>query len=220
MPNQVTNDPPAPAFDAAFRHQLLSLLRWRRDVRHFRPDPIPTEVLDKLLTTAALAPSVGLSQPCRFVIVEHPMRRAAIRASFTACNAEALASQDDQHAPLYARLKLAGLDTAPCHLAAFADSAPTQGHGLGRRTMPETIAYSAVLAVHTLWLAARAIGLGLGWVSILDPAAVAAALDVPADWTFIGYLCLGTPQVQSDTPELEQAGWESRRPGAAFVLRR
>jgi len=220
MPNPATNDPPAPAFDASFRHQLLSLLQWRRDVRHFRPDPVPPEVLENLLTTALLAPSVGLSQPCRFVIVEDPTRRAAIRASFAACNAEALASQDNQHAPLYARLKLSGLDTAPCHLAAFAEPAPVQGHGLGRRTMPETTAYSAVIAIHTLWLAARAIGLGLGWVSILDPAAVAAALDVPAEWTFIGYLCLGYPRFHSDTPELEQEGWETRRPSAAFVLRR
>jgi 5,6-dimethylbenzimidazole synthase len=220
MLNQATNDPPAPAFDAAFRPQLLSLLRWRRDVRHFRMDPIPPGVLDTLLATAALAPSVGLSQPCRFVIVEDPARRAAIRTSFTACNAEALASQDDQHAPLYARLKLAGLDNAPCHLAAFAEPAPAQGHGLGRRTMPQTTAYSAVMAVHTLWLAARAMGIGLGWVSILDPAAVAAALDVPAEWSFIGYLCLGYPQFDSDTPELEREGWETRRPGTAFVLRR
>jgi len=216
MPNPV----PAPIFDVAFRDQLLSLLQWRRDVRHFRPDPIPPAILDNLLATATLAPSVGLSQPCRFVTVEDPARRAAIRASFTGCNAEALASQDDQHAPLYARLKLAGLDTAPCHLAAFAEPAPSQGHGLGRRTMPETTAYSAVMAIHTLWLAARAIGLGLGWVSILDPAAVTAALDVPAEWTFIGYLCLGYPRFDSDTPELEREGWETRRPGAAFVLRR
>jgi 5,6-dimethylbenzimidazole synthase len=216
MPNPV----PAPIFDVAFRDQLLSLLQWRRDVRHFRPDPIPPAILDNLLATATLGPSVGLSQPCRFAIVEDPARRAAIRASFTGCNAEALASQDDQHAPLYARLKLAGLDTAPCHLAAFAEAAPVQGHGLGRRTMPETTAYSAVMAIHTLWLAARAIGLGLGWVSILDPAAVAAALDVPAEWTFIGYLCLGYPLFHSDTPELEQEGWETRRPGAAFLLRR
>ena len=86
--------------------------------------------------------------------------------------------------------------------------------------MPETAAYSAVMAVHTLWLAARAAGLGLGWVSILDPAAVAAALDVPASWTFIGYLCLGYPQAEGDTPELERAGWERRRPAGVGLVRR
>ena len=94
----------------------------------------------------------------------------------------------------------------------FAEPDPEQGHGLGRATMPETTAYSAVMAVHTLWLAARAEGLGLGWVSILDPATVTAALDVPADWIFIGYFCLGTPLADDDAPELERAGWEHRRP--------
>jgi 5,6-dimethylbenzimidazole synthase len=220
MTAPVQHDPAAPAFDAVFRDRLATLLTWRRDVRHFRDDPVPPAVLSDLLAVAALAPSVGLSQPCRFVTVDDPARRAAIRANFAACNAEALACQDAGQAPLYARLKLAGLDAAPCHLAAFAEPAPSQGHGLGRRTMPETAAYSAVMAVHTLWLAARAAGLGLGWVSILDPAAVTAALDVPEHWVFIGYFCLGTPQFYSRTPELERLGWETRRPDGPVVLRR
>jgi len=93
----------------------------------------------------------------------------------------------------------------------FADPQPGQGGGLGRRSMPETPAYSAVMAVHTLWLAARANGLGLGWVSILDPAQVVAALDVPPGWTFIGYFCLGYPAQEAEAPELERAGWEQRR---------
>ena len=80
--------------------------------------------------------------------------------------------------------------------------------------------YSAVMAVHTLWLAARAAGVGLGWVSILDPAAVAAALDVPRHWTFIGYFCMGYPRAEDDTPELERAGWEHRRPAAVRILHR
>ncbi|HEX3983169.1 MAG TPA: 5,6-dimethylbenzimidazole synthase, partial [Acidisoma sp.] len=159
-----------PFFDAGFRMQLLELFRWRRDVRHFRPDPVPPAQLDRLLETACLAPSVGLSQPWRFVMVDDAGRRAAVRANFERCNAEALASQSDDHAARYARLKLAGLDQAPCHFAVFAEPDPEQGHGLGRRTMPETTAYSAVMAVYTIWLAARAEGLGLGWVSILDPA--------------------------------------------------
>ena len=121
-------------------------------------------------------------------------------------------------AAAYARLKLAGLEEAPSHLAVFAEPDPAQGSGLGRRTMPETVAYSAVMAVHTLWLAARAAGVGLGWVSILDPAQVQAALDVPAEWAFIGYLCLGYPAAEDDAPELEREGWETRR--EAVVLRR
>lgn len=209
-----------PVFEDTFRAQLADLFRWRRDVRNFRPDPVPESLLIELLRLADLAPSVGLSQPWRFVIVDDPARRAAVRASFETCNAEALASQATDRAGLYAKLKLAGLSEAPCHLAAFAEPDPEQGHGLGRRTMPETSLYSAVMAVHTLWLAARAVGVGLGWVSILDPDVVRAALDVPQHWTFLGYFCLGYPQVQADRPELERLGWEHRRPLEDRLIRR
>ena len=191
---------------------LLDLLRWRRDVRRFRPDPLPAGTLDALIAAADLAPSVGLSQPWRFVQVDDPARRAAIRASFARCNAAALAAQPHDRAARYAQLKLAGLDQAPCHLAVFADEATAQGHGLGRATMPDTLAWSAVIAVHTLWLAARSIGVGVGWVSILDPERIAAALDVPPAWRFVAYLCIGLPETVDDTPELERAGWERRRP--------
>jgi 5,6-dimethylbenzimidazole synthase len=210
----------APLFDAAFQGQLTDLFRWRRDVRHFCPAPVPPALLDRLLDMACLAPSVGLSQPWRFVSVDDPARRAAIRDNFVRCNHAALAGQDAERAGRYARLKLAGLDEAPCHLAVFAEPDPAQGHGLGRRTMPETVAYSAVMAVHTLWLAARAAGLGLGWVSILNPASIAATLDVPDHWVFVGYFCLGTPSADSDTPELEREGWEHRRAPQEFRLRR
>ena len=209
-----------PTFSREFREQLALLFAWRRDVRHFRPEPVPAPVLDELLELAALAPSVGLSQPWRFVTVEDASRRRAVRANFEACNARALAAQEPGSAGLYSRLKLAGLDEAPCHFAVFAEPAPEQGHGLGRQTVPQTTAYSAVMAVHTLWLAARAGGLGVGWVSILDPAAVAAALEVPPDWTFIGYFCLGFPQAEEATPELERAGWEKRRPAQSARIRR
>jgi 5,6-dimethylbenzimidazole synthase len=209
-----------PVFDDAFRMRLLDLFRWRRDVRHFRATPVSPALLDELLEVASLAPSVGLSQPWRFVTVDDPVRRAAVRADFERCNAQALAGQGAGRAALYARLKLAGLDEAPCHLAIFAEPNPEQGAGLGRRTMPETTAYSAVMAAHTLWLAARAAGLGLGWVSILDPATIAAALNVPPEWSFIGYFCLGYPQAEDEVPELERAGWEHRRPAAATRIRR
>ncbi len=178
-------------------------------MRHFLPTPVDSALLDELLALACLAPSVGLSQPWRFVSVADPARRRAVRASFERCNAAALAGQD--RAAAYARLKLAGLDEAPCHLAVFAEPDPEQGGGLGRQTMPETAAYSAVLAIHTLWLAARAAGLGLGWVSILEPDAIRLALDVPEAWRLVAYLCLGTPASEEDTPELERAGWEWRR---------
>lgn len=201
----------APIFDNAFRAGLETLIRWRRDVRRFTSDPIAPDVLDDLFRLAALSPSVGLSQPWRFVRVDDPARRAAVRHNFETANAEALAACADERKALYAKLKLAGLDQAPCHLALFAEPQPEQGHGLGRLTMPETIAYSAVMAAHTLWLVARAYGIGVGWVSILDPAAVAATLDVPSSWLFIGYFCLGYPQAEDDAPDLERRGWERRR---------
>jgi 5,6-dimethylbenzimidazole synthase len=212
--------PPAPKFDSDFRARLRELLAWRRDVRRFRRDPLPDGAIERLIDTACLAPSVGLSQPWRFVLVEAPERRAAIRASFAECNAAALAAQHPDRAALYARLKLAGLDYAPCHLAVFADPETEQGSGLGRQTMPEMIAYSAVAAVHTLWLAARAEGIGMGWVSILDPAAVRVVLDVPLRWKLIGYFCLGYPAAEDDVPKLEREGWETRRAADVFLMRR
>ena len=211
---------PGPTFDADFRARLGELFAWRRDVRRFRREPVPAETLDGLLEMASLAPSVGLSQPWWFVTVDDPGRRAAIRASFEACNAAALATQDASRAPIYSRLKLAGLDDAPCQMAVFADPDPKRGHGLGRGTIPETTAYSAVMAVHTMWLAARALGVGLGWVSILDPATVKAVLSVPPEWIFIGYFCLGYPEREDVSPELERSGWEHRRSGANNVMRR
>jgi 5,6-dimethylbenzimidazole synthase len=177
-------------------------------------------LLNDLLEVASLAPSVGLSQPWRFVMVDDATRRAAVRANFEKCNALALANQSDERTAHYARLKLAGLDQAPCQFAVLAEPAPQQGHGLGRRTMPDTTTYSAVMAVYTLWLAARAAGLGLGWVSILDPDEVIAALDVPSSWTFVGYFCLGYPQTEDDTPELERAGWEHRSAALATRIQR
>ena len=209
-----------PVFGPAFRAELAALFRWRRDVRRFRADPVPPALVDALLDQAQATPSVGLSQPWRFVTVDDPARRAAVRADFAACNARAAAARPEGDAALYARLKLAGLDEAPCHLAVFADPAPAQGGGLGRATMPEMAAYSAVMAVHTLWLAARAAGLGVGWVSILDPGAVAAILEVPPAWRLVAYLCLGVPAADDAVPELERAGWEVRRPAGANRLRR
>jgi 5,6-dimethylbenzimidazole synthase len=206
-------------FDDAFRVRLRDLLVWRRDVRCFQRDPLPAGTLERLIHLACLAPSVGLSQPWRFVVVDDPTRRAAVRENFERCNVDALAAQSSERTAAYARLKLAGLDDAPCHLAVFADRSTAQGHGLGRHTMPEMIEYSAVTAVHTIWLAARAEGIGVGWVSILESASVAAILEVPSHWKFIAYLCLGFPQAEDDVPDLERKGWEERK-ACAVVLRR
>lgn len=209
-----------PDFDPDFRERLRLLFAWRRDVRRFKRDPLPSGTVDRLIEIASLSPSVGLSQPWRFVVVEDATRRADIRTCFEDCNREALAAQTADRVALYARLKLAGLDDAPCQIAVFADHGTAQGKGLGRMTMPETLNYSVAIAIHTLWLAARAEGLGVGWVSILDPALVAKILEVPEDWSFIGYLCIGYPEAEDDTPVLEREGWEHRHPPSDMVLYR
>ena len=209
----------APRFDAAFRETFAELLAWRRDVRHFRPGEAPDEAtLAELFELAALAPSVGNCQPTRFVRVDDKARRALIRGNFELANREALAAYAGERAALYARLKLAGLRDAPIQIAVFCDEATEQGHGLGARTMPEARRYSTVCALQTFWLAARARGLGVGWVSILDPATIAESLDVPPAWTFIAYLCVGFPRQDHLIPELERAGWQRREPHP--VLRR
>jgi 5,6-dimethylbenzimidazole synthase len=208
------------SFDDVFRARLRELLIWRRDVRRFRSEPLATGTLERLIETACLAPSVGLSQPWRFVIVDDPARRRAVLEEFKSCNAQALQSYAGDLAARYVELKLAGIQEAPSHLAVFADIATETGHGLGRRTMPEMAEYSVVAAVCTMWLAARAEGIGMGWVSILDPAHVGKILEIPDSWRFIGYFCLGYPQAQDDSPELERAGWERRQHPETFVLRR
>jgi 5,6-dimethylbenzimidazole synthase len=209
-----------PEFDGHFRDRLLELLIWRRDVRRFRRDPLDPGVLPRLLEAAALAPSVGLSQPWRFVAVDDPQRRRAVRENFRCCNEAAQSAYCGEKAARYASLKLAGLDDAPLHLAVFADVETEVGSRLGQRTMPETVRYSVVGAIHTMWLVARAEGIGLGWVSILDPARLAADLDVPAAWTFIAYLCIGHPADNSDIPDLERADWERRRELAGALFKR
>ena len=199
-----------PKFDAAFRARLAELVAWRRDVRRFRSDPVAPQIVRGLIELASHAPSVGNSQPWRFVLVETPALRADVRASFARANAEALAGYSGEQRSLYARLKLAGLDAAPVHLAVFADEITADGARLGRGTMPETLRYSVVGAIQLLWLAARAQGLGLGWVSILEPQVVSAALAVPATWSLIAYLCLGWPEEEHIDPELERHAWQSR----------
>jgi len=214
----MTAAPPVfgPEFAAAFRDLVL----WRRDVRRFRPDALPSGQVERLIELATHAPSVGNCQPWRFVLVDAPERRQAVRDSFERANRAALDGYDGETRALYARLKLEGLEAAPVQIAVFADEATDRGAGLGRQSMPEMLRYSVVGAVHTLWLAARAEGLGLGWVSILEPDVVTKALEVPADWTLIAYLCLGIPVEEHIDPELERAGWQARADTGDVLLRR
>ena len=212
--------PMPPQFDDQFRDALAELFAWRRDVRHFRSDPLPLSLVHELLGLACMAPSVGFSQPWRWVMVDAPDRRAAIVANFKQANHRALARFTGERAALYARLKLAGLVEAPVHLAVFVDPTTEVGSGLGCETMPEMLSFSAVCAVHTLWLAARAHGIGLGWVSILDPRQVLKELAVPDHWRLVAYLCLGYAADEQDQPELEREGWALRQPLETVLVQR
>ena len=198
-------------FDTAFQTRLTDLMRWRRDVRRFRTDPVDEAMLRHCLDAFVLAPSVGLSQPWRLIRVDSADARAAALANFEAANAAALAGYDGDNAETYAGLKLSGMREAPVHLAVYCDEATQTGHGLGAGTMPEMRRYSVVSAIMQFWLMARAHGLGVGWVSILDPVRLGRDLDVPDDWALVAYLCIGWPEAHSDTPELEKQGWELRR---------
>lgn len=198
-------------FPTAFRDQLDQLMRMRRDVRRFRTDPVDEAVLARCLSAIQLAPSVGLSEPWRILRIDSPAARSAALENFEKANAKALAGYSDEKASLYARLKLSGMRDAPVQLAIYCDDDTTQGHGLGAATMPEMRRYSVVSAITLFWLALRAEGLGLGWVSVLDPDQLNRDLKAPDGWKLIGYFCIGYPEALFDSPELEREGWESRR---------
>ncbi|SIS59194.1 5,6-dimethylbenzimidazole synthase [Phaeovulum vinaykumarii] len=191
---------------------LLEILRWRRDVRHFHPDPIPEPVVERLRQAMEMAPSVGNARPWRVLRVKSPDLRARVGAEFERCRAAAGAGYTGAQASAYGELKLAGIDRAPEQLAVFTVKDPAEGAGLGRQTMPETLRQSTAMAVYTLWLAARAENLGLGMVSIVDPAEMERIFEVPEDWEFSAYLCLGRPEFEDDLPLLHRKGWQENIP--------
>jgi len=192
----------------AHQSALEDILTWRRDVRHFRTDPIPQSILNALRRAMDFAPSVGNARPWRVVEVVSPALRTAVAANFKDANTKAAAIYTDKKQSEYNALKLAGLDKAPVHLAVFTELSPDAGHGLGRQSMPEMLQYSTVTAIHTLWLTARAHNVGVGWVSILDPDGVCEILDVPDTWTLTGYLCIGFATTDDDTPLLHKTAWQ------------
>ncbi|WP_425358935.1 5,6-dimethylbenzimidazole synthase [Antarcticimicrobium sediminis] len=207
------------AFSTEFRSQLDLLMRLRRDVRRFRSDPVDEAALARCLATFALAPSVGLSQPWRILRIETDAARDAALKNFQDSNTDALAGYSGARAKLYSQLKLSGMQEAPVQLAIYCDDDTTQGHGLGAHSMPEMRRYSVACAITLFWLRLRAEGLGLGWVSVLDPARLNRDLEVPQGWHLIGYFCLGHPEAVSETPELEQKGWERRRAALPIEIR-
>jgi 5,6-dimethylbenzimidazole synthase len=203
----------ATGFEESERNAVYRAIRERRDVRRgFLPEPIPNELLYRLLEAAHNAPSVGLMQPWRFIVVRELAVRQKVHQIFLDANKQALANYEGEKQQSYAGMKLEGILEAPQNLCIVCDSQSSQGHQLGRRTMPETAIYSAVCAVQNLWLAARAEGIGVGWVSILEPSLLREALKIPGHITPVAYLCLGYVDAFATEPDLERAGWETRTP--------
>jgi 5,6-dimethylbenzimidazole synthase len=149
-------------------------------------------------------------QPWSFIVIQSRAVRENIFDVFQDASAEEHKAYAGERAQLYSRLTLQGILTAPLNLCVVCDCNSSRGHALGRHTMPETALYSAVCAIENLWLAARAEGVGVGWVSILYPERVRAVLNIPKTMTMVGYFCMGYVEKFEPLPELEQAGWERR----------
>lgn len=206
------------AFSDSDREAIYRVITARRDVRRgFLDAPLPDELLSRLLAAAHSAPSVGLMQPSRFILVRDTAIRQAVHDIFAGANAQAADSYEGEQRRQYAGLKLEGILEAPQNLCVICDACSERGHGLGRHTMPETALYSTVCAIQNLWLAARAEGVGVGWVSILDPERLREILCIPEHFTLVAYLCLGYVDHFASQPELERYGWEKRIPLEAVV---
>jgi 5,6-dimethylbenzimidazole synthase len=184
----------------------------RRDVRHFRPDPVPDDVLVRLLRAAHHAGSVGYMQPWNFLIIRSHGVRGQIHEVFARENRRAGEMFDGERATLYRSLKLQGILDAPLNLAVTCDRERKGPAVLGRHSVRDTDLYSTCCAVQNFWLAARAEGVGVGWVSILDIDEVKTILGIPPAVLLVAYLCVGYPQEFRDRPMLEEVGWESRTP--------
>ena len=202
-----------PLFDAAERDAVYRAIHTRRDVRgEFLPDPIPDEVLARVLTAAHHAPSVGFMQPWDFVVVRSREVRAKIHADFLAAHAEAEQMFDEGKRATYRNLKLEGILESPVNICITCDRSRHGPVVIGRTHIGAMDVYSAVCAVQNLWLAARAENLGVGWVSILHPQALREALGIPREIVPIAYLCVGYVRDFHARPELEAAGWLKRMP--------
>jgi 5,6-dimethylbenzimidazole synthase len=195
------------------REGLYRAIRERRDVRsQFLPDPIAPDVLVRLLRAAHHAPSVGFMQPWDFLVIDSLEIRQQVKALYEQANAAAASNYTDERAALYRRLKLEGIVDSPINLCITCDRQRGGPHVLGRNTMLETDLFSTCLAVQNLWLAARAEGIGVGWVSIVDPEQLARTLQLPEHVQPVAYLCLGYVSEFLPRPELEIAGWRARLP--------
>lgn len=198
------------AFSAAERAAVYRAIFERRDCRHFLPDPVPDEVLARILIAAHHAPSVGFMQPWNFLIVRGRSVREQIKQAFERANARAATLFPGERAEQYSALKLEGILESPLNLCVTCDRSRHGPVVLGRTAQPEMDLYSTVCAVENLWLAARAEGVGVGWVSILDPNDLRTILEIPEAVVPIAYLCIGLVPDFPPSPELERLGWLRR----------
>jgi 5,6-dimethylbenzimidazole synthase len=202
---------PHPPFSEAEREAVYRAIAERRDVRRgFLDAPLTDHLIRRLLAAAHSAPSVGLMQPSRFIVIRDRGIREAVRRIFEEANRRAAGGYSAEQAERYCRLKLEGIIEAPQNLCVLCDARSERGHGLGRQSMPETAIYSTVCAIQNLWLAARSEGVGVGWVSILDPTEICNLLNIPDHLTLVAYLCLGYVEGFASEPDLERLGWEKR----------
>ena len=200
-------------FSERERAAVYRVIFERRDVRrNFLPAPIPDPVLSRLLTAAHHAGSVGFMQPWDFVVIRKRATKSAIKDLFQDANASAATRYTGKRQELYRRLKLEGIEEAPVNLCVTCSRQRGGRHVLGRSTVRDTDLYSTCCAIQNLWLAARAEGIGVGWVSILDHAALKRVLGIPRPIKVVAYLCLGYVNGFSPTPDLERAGWRERLP--------
>lgn len=214
----VTATEPAPAYDDAEREAVLRVMRERRDIRKgFRTDPIPHEVLLRVLEAAHTAPSVGHSQPWDFVVIRSAETRRTMHELAQRQREAYAKSLPKGRAKQFKELKIEAILDTPVNIVVTAD--PTRGgrHTLGRHTQPQMAPYSSALAVENLWLAARAEGLGVGWVSFFDEREMVRELGLPEHLEVVAYLCVGYVDEFPEEPELAQAGWSQRRPLAWVV---
>ena len=204
---------PTTAFSQRERDAVYRAIHERRDVRRgYLPSPMPDKLLGRILSAAHHAPSVGFMQPWRFLLIRDRATRTTVHDLFVEANSAAAASYPDAQREQYTGLKLEGILEAPQNLCVVFNPACERGHGLGRQTMPETALYSVICAIQNLWLAARSEGVGVGWVSILEPDKLRAVLAIPAGMQPVAYLCLGFVEAFSSEPDLERAGWQGRTP--------
>ncbi|MEU8675716.1 nicotinate-nucleotide--dimethylbenzimidazole phosphoribosyltransferase [Streptomyces sp. NPDC048560] len=212
-PEPAPLSPPAPAYDDAEREAVLRVMRERRDIRNgFRSDPIPHEVLLRVLEAAHTAPSVGHSQPWDFVVIRSAETRRSMHELAQSQREAYAQSLPKGRAKQFKEMKIEAILDTPVNIVVTAD--PTRGgrHTLGRHTQPQMAPYSSALAVENLWLAARAEGLGVGWVSFFDEREMVRALGLPEHLEVVAYLCVGYVDEFPEEPELMQAGWSKRRP--------